>query len=71
MGRELTGALAIGPDIAPVLVEGGSSKQVVTEQREELCQALLPHPDQMARPVIAYMGSLTRFKQLGSFHCQD
>ena len=54
MGRELTGALAIGPDIAPVLVEGGSSKQVVTEQREELCQALLPHPDQMARPVIAY-----------------
>ena len=54
VGRELTGALAIGPDIAPVLVEGGSSKQVVTEQREELCQALLPHPDQMARPVIAY-----------------
>ena len=37
-----------------MLVEGGSSKKVVTEQREELCEALLPHPDQIARLVIAY-----------------
>ena len=54
VGKELTGALETGPDIAAVLVEGGSSRQVVTEQRGELREALLRHPDQTARPVIAY-----------------
>ena len=59
LGKELTGALATGPDIAAVLGEGGSSRQAVTEQREELREAvlreaLLRHPDQTARPAIAY-----------------
>ena len=59
VGKDLTGALATGPDVAAVLVEGGSSRQAITEQREELREAvlreaLLRHPDQTARPAIAY-----------------
>ena len=59
VGKELSGVLATGPDIAAVLVEGGSSRQAITEQREELREAvlreaLLRHPDQTARPAIAY-----------------
>ena len=59
LGKELAGALGTGPDVAAELGEGGSSRQMVTEQREELREAvlreaLLRHPDQTARPTIAY-----------------
>ena len=59
LGKELSGAMGMGPDIAAELPEGGSSRQIVTEQREELREAvlreaLLRHPDQTARPTIAY-----------------
>ena len=51
--------MGTGPDVAAELGEGGSSRQMVTEQREELREAvlreaLLRHPDQTARPTIAY-----------------
>ena len=59
LGKDLTGVLAAGADIAAELGEGGSSRQQITEQREELREgvlreALLRHPDQTARPTIAY-----------------
>ena len=59
LGKELDGTIAIGPDIAIELKEGGSSRQAVTEQREELREAvvreaLLRHPNQAARPAVAY-----------------
>ena len=59
LGKELDGTIAIGPDIAIELKEGGSSRQAVTEQREELREAvvreaLLRHPNQTERPAIAY-----------------
>ena len=59
MGKELDGTIAIGPDIAIELKEGGSSSQAVTEQREELREAvvreaLLRHPNQAERPAVAY-----------------
>ena len=59
LGRELDGALHTGPAIAGNLEDGKSSRQEVTEQREELREAvmrevLLRHPDQSARPAIAY-----------------
>ena len=59
LGKELDGTIAIGPDIAIELKEGGSSRQAVTEQREELREAvvreaLLRHPNQAERPAVAY-----------------
>ena len=59
LGRDLGGVLETGPDIAVELDLGYSSWQLVTEQREELREAvlreaLLRHPDQTARPAIAY-----------------
>ena len=59
VGKELSGTLATGPDVAAVLPEGGSSRQMITEERENLREAvlregLLRHPDQTARPTIAY-----------------
>ena len=59
LGKELEGSLAKGPDIAGELEEGQSSRQLITEQREQLREAvlreaLLRHPDQTARPAIAY-----------------
>ena len=59
LGRELDGTISAGPDIAAELREGGSSRQLLTEQREELREAvlreaLLRHPNQTARPAIAY-----------------
>ena len=59
LGRELEGTIAIGPDIAIELREGDSSRQALTEQREELREAvvreaLLRHPNQTERPAIAY-----------------
>ena len=59
LGRELEGTIAIGPDIAIELREGDSSRQALTEQREELREAvvreaLLRHPNQAARPAVAY-----------------
>ena len=59
LGKELEGTLAKGPDIAGKLEEGQSSRQLITEQREQLREAvlreaLLRHPDQTARPAIAY-----------------
>ena len=59
VGKELSGTLATGPDDIAVLPEGGSSRQLITEERENLREAvlreaLLRHPDQTARPAIAY-----------------
>ena len=59
LGKELDGVIAAGVDIAAELGEGASSRQGVTEQREELREAvlregLLRHHDQRARPAIAY-----------------
>ena len=58
LGKELDGTIAIGPDIAIELKEGGSSRQAVTEQREELREAvvreaLLRHPIQTEWPCCA------------------
>ena len=57
IGKELSGTLATGPDVAAVLPEGGSSRQMITEERENLREAvlregLLRHPDQTARPTV-------------------
>ena len=59
LGKELSGTLATGPDVVAVLPEGGSSRQMITEVSENLREAvlreaLLRHPDQPARPAIAY-----------------
>ena len=59
IGIELDGTLAVGPDVAVELKEGDSSRQALTEQREGLREAvlreaLLRHPNQTARPAIAY-----------------
>ena len=59
LGKELEGVVAVGADIAAELGLGASSRQGVTEQREELREAvvreaLLRYPDQTARPAIAY-----------------
>ena len=56
---EFSGTLALGPAAAMSLKEGGSSRQALTEQREELreaalAEALRRHHDQAARPVRAY-----------------
>ena len=56
---EFEGALARGADNAEGLTEGESSRQEVTEQREELREAMLAkalkqHNDQAARPVRTY-----------------
>ena len=40
VGKELDGVIAVGPDIAAQLGEGASSIQGVTEQREELREAV-------------------------------
>ena len=59
LGKEFEGALAAGPAIMADSRPGGNCRQVVTEQREELKEAvvreaLLRHTDQSARPVRAY-----------------
>ena len=59
LGKELEDSMAKGPDIAAELEEGQSSRQLLTEQREQLREAvlkeaLLRHHDQTARPAIAY-----------------
>ena len=59
IGIELDGTLAVGPDVAVELKEGDSSRQALTEQMEGLREAvlreaLLRHPNQTARPAIAY-----------------
>ena len=41
LDKELDGALEKGPAIASELAEGQSSRQVVTEQREELREAII------------------------------
>ena len=56
---EFEGALAKGAANAEGLMEGESSRQVVTEQREELREAMLAkalkqHNHQASRPVLAY-----------------
>ena len=56
---ELTGALSTGPGMAGNLGDGESSRQMLTEQREEmreavLAEALKRHGDQAARPVLVY-----------------
>ena len=61
MGKELDGTIAIGPDIAIELKEGGSSRQAVTEQREELREALLRHPNQAERPTVAHSCAIFLF----------
>ena len=76
MGKELDGTIAIGPDIAIELKEGGSSRQAVIEQREELREvvvreavvretvvreALLRHPNQTERPIIAHSCAIFLF----------
>ena len=53
LGQELEGVIAAGADVAAELGEGSSSRQEVTEQREELREAvmreaLLRHHDQTA-----------------------
>ena len=59
LGEELEDTLVKGPDIAAELEEGQSSRQLITEQREQLREsvlreALLRHHDQTARPARAY-----------------
>ena len=59
LGKELSGIVEVGPDAAADLIEGASSRQGITEQREELREAvmreaLLRYHDQTARPAIAY-----------------
>ena len=34
VGKELSGTLATGPDVVAVLPEGGSSRQLITEERK-------------------------------------
>ena len=56
---ELSGALSTGPGVAGSLSEGESSRQMLTEQREEmreavLAEALRRHGAQAARPVLVY-----------------
>ena len=59
LNLELTGALSSCPATVGSLREGGSSRQLVTEQREELREAVLAealrrYEDQAARPARAY-----------------
>ena len=59
LNLELTGALSSGPATVGSVREGGSSRQMVTEQREEmreavLAEALRRYEDQAARPARAY-----------------
>merc|ERR1711994_784707 len=55
LGKELSGIVEVGPDAAADLIEGGSSRQGITEQREAVMrEALLRCHDQTARPTIAY-----------------
>ena len=59
LGKEPSGIVEVGPDAAADLIEGASSRQGITEQREELREAvmreaLLRYHDQTARPAIAY-----------------
>ena len=56
LNLELNGALSSGPATVGSVREGGSSRQLVTEQREEmreavLAEALRRYEDQAARPV--------------------
>ena len=69
---ELTGALSTGPGMAGNLGDGESSRQMLTEQREEmreavLAEALKRHGDQAARPVLVYpqMDKLSTAWKLG------
>ena len=41
LNMELTGALSTGPGMAGNLGEGESSRQMLTEQREEMREAVL------------------------------
>ena len=41
VGKEQSGALATGPDIIAVLLEGGSSRQIITEGGKNLREAVL------------------------------
>ena len=59
LNLELNGALSSGPATVGSVREGGSSRQLVTEQREEmreavLAEALRRYEDQAARPARAY-----------------
>ena len=59
LGKELDGILANGSSCMGDTRPGNNSRQVVTEKREELKEAVVRealkrHPDQSARPALAY-----------------
>ena len=63
LNLELTGALSSGPATVGSVREGGSTRQLVTEQREELREAVLAealrrYEDQAARPARAHFSSV-------------
>ena len=62
LGRELEGTIAIGPDIAIELRGGDSSRQALTEQREELREAVVRHPNHCL--LMAAVNCITAFKIL-------
>ena len=55
LGKEIGSVLAIGPGVTDTLEPGLSSRKLITDQREELREAVLSkalriHPDRTARP---------------------
>ena len=74
LGKEPSGIVEVGPDAAADLVEGASSRQGITEQREELREAVMReallryHDQQQGRQ--SHILSWTSFPRLGSWVSQ-